>query len=515
MPAIASIIVLCMTILLLVVINKIQDNNYQVVLESAASRQADLLREKINSDIDFIGSTANFFQSSTRSNWVNFHLFAREVVKNSESLMSLQWLEEVTPNNIDNYIENQRNSYPDFEIYTISDHKVYTFNGKFDGLKSIFVVSEIYPTANNNLDILGFYSESPRTQSFIHNISDSRQPNVSDSVSILSDTLELIKFNRQKKSIITQDAIKREKRGLLIYYPVFQNDTKHMEGIVVGVVDLTVYMKSIIHRSLNGIYSQIKIIDTGLGANSHPVMYQSPGWDSEKGEVLVRKVKLPNRTWIVQFKQSNSKKAQDVWVLLGVSVAGLIIAILVYYIATFQRDEKARIEAKLKIKTKELQFLVNRDTLTKLRNRRSFNYHIKGMIVAHKTFTLIGIDIDKFKVINDQFGHVFGDQALIHVAKIISSKLSRSDKLFRLGGDEFSIITQQTDPEKLDKLLSEMCLVVNNTLLHYKGNEVYCSLSVGAAIFHQSDDVETLMTRADNALYESKKKGRNCFSILP
>ncbi|KPA53895.1 diguanylate cyclase [Photobacterium leiognathi subsp. mandapamensis] len=513
-PLLASSIVLCITVSLVVVINKIQDTNQNAVLESAASRQADLLRDQINSDINFIGSAANFFQSSTPANWVNFDRFAKEVIKNSDSLISLQWLERVTPDNVEQYLEKQKYSYPDFHIYTISNKKEQSFNGHFGATNVLYVVSDIYPLSHHNLDILGFYSLSTRTQLYIHNINTTRKPNVSDSVTILADTLESIKVNGEMKKVTYLAHSDKEKRGLLIYYPVFTHDTKNMKGIVVGVVDLTVYMNSIIHRSLNGVYSQIKIIDTGLGSTDSPVMYKSKGWDSAKGITLVRKVTLPNRVWLVEFKQSNAKKEQDMWVLVGIALAGFIIAILVYYIVSFQRGEKERIEAQLKIKTKELQFLVERDVLTKLRNRRSFNQYIDKLITTKHAFTLIGIDVDKFKTINDEFGHVFGDQALIHVAQIIPTLLQSDDKFYRLGGDEFCIITKNIETAHLEQMLAAMCLKVNQTILQYKGNETYCSLSIGAAIWREEDDVETIMTRSDNALYESKKKGRNCFSIL-
>ncbi|EAS64943.1 GGDEF family protein [Photobacterium angustum S14] len=513
-PLIVSMMVLLLTVILVFVINRIQTNNQQAVLESAASRQADLLRDQVNSDIDFIGSAANFFQSSSPSNWSNFDLFAKEVVGRSKSLMSLQWLQKVTPENIDNFIKLEKNISSNFNIYTITKNEKLKFNGNFYDIPAIYVVTDIYPRTKYNLDILGYYSISQRTQYFFDNIRTTKQPNVSDSVSILSDTLASIKNDDLNKDAITIDTHhKKNKRGLLIDYPVFNHDKNEMIGVVVGVVDLTVYMNSVIQHSLNGIHSKIKIIDTGIGSKDFPIMYKSKGWDLTKGTILTRKVTLPNRVWLVEFKQANEKQEQDLWVLVGIACAGVIISVLVYFIVAFQRGEKERIEAQLNLKTKELQFLVNRDVLTKLRNRRSFNQYIDKMFNREKPFALVSIDIDKFKSINDNYGHVFGDQALIHVATIVHDLLAKEDKLFRLGGDEFSIITQQINVPEIEQMLFKIFHAVNNTILQYKGNEIYCSLSIGAAISHDDDDVETLMTRTDNALYESKKKGRNCFFI--
>lgn len=197
--------VLLLTVILVFVINRIQTNNQQAVLESAASRQADLLRDQVNSDIDFIGSAANFFQSSSPSNWSNFDLFAKEVVGRSKSLMSLQWLQKVTPENIDNFIKLEKNISSNFNIYTITKNEKLKFNGNFYDIPAIYVVTDIYPRTKYNLDILGYYSISQRTQYFFDNIRTTKQPNVSDSVSILSDTLASIKNDDLNKDAITID----------------------------------------------------------------------------------------------------------------------------------------------------------------------------------------------------------------------------------------------------------------------------------------------------------------------
>ena len=511
---IASVVTLIITVSLVIIVNNIQNYNQKIVLESAASRQADLLRDQVNSDINFIGSVANFFQSSLPSNWDHFECFAKEVVGSSKSLISLEWLNRVTPGNIENYIKNQKITYPDFDIYTIENMRKYHFKGGFGNDNAIYVVSDIYPLSKSNLETIGYYSVSDREQSFINNIKKTKQPNVSDRVTLLSDTFELMKSNTAKHVKTKTGSLKKNKRGLLIYYPVFDADGKKMIGIVIGVVDLTVYMNSVIHRSLNGISSEIKIVDTDKGADDSPLMYKSINWDKTQGTALVRKVILPNRTWLVEFKPLHVKEVQDTLGLIGILISGIVISILVFYIVSFQSGENERIETQLKIKTKELQFLVGRDALTKLRNRRSFNKHIDTMISTKTPFTLISMDIDKFKSINDDFGHMVGDQALIHVAEIVPTLLTTMDKFYRLGGDEFSIITTQTNSQILENLLSAICRKVNHTIIQYKNDEIYCSLSIGAAICHENDDIESLMTRTDSALYESKNKGKNCFTLL-
>ncbi|MEF1231539.1 GGDEF domain-containing protein, partial [Vibrio fortis] len=119
----------------------------------------------------------------------------------------------------------------------------------------------------------------------------------------------------------------------------------------------------------------------------------------------------------------------------GIAIVGTMISLLLAYIVNLQVREKERLSQMLDKRTEELRFLANHDSLTEIYNRRAFNKMLDKAIRGDTPFSLIGFDIDKFKVINDEYGHPAGDALLVHVVKLISTSLKSGDNLFRVGGD--------------------------------------------------------------------------------
>jgi diguanylate cyclase (GGDEF)-like protein len=133
-------------------------------------------------------------------------------------------------------------------------------------------------------------------------------------------------------------------------------------------------------------------------------------------------------------------------------------------------------------------------------------------IQRREPFSLIGFDIDRFKGINDQFGHPAGDALLVHVIKLISLNLKQGDNQFRLGGDEFCIISSISNHEALDRYLRCILDTVSHSNFEHKGQQLSCTLSIGAAI-HINEDTEELLQKTDSMLYQSKSNGRNRVTI--
>jgi diguanylate cyclase (GGDEF)-like protein len=161
----------------------------------------------------------------------------------------------------------------------------------------------------------------------------------------------------------------------------------------------------------------------------------------------------------------------------------------------------------------ELEFLSNCDPLTGLYNRRYMDEKIKEEVhraerQGYPAF-LILVDVDNFKAYNDNFGHQKGDLLLIKVAGILN-KYTRTDVdlVFRHGGDEFAILTPQVNREQLARVGGRIIASFEKQAMGKTG------LSLGAAQFIRSDgkledDVFAMFSRADKALYQAKKGGRN------
>lgn len=150
------------------------------------------------------------------------------------------------------------------------------------------------------------------------------------------------------------------------------------------------------------------------------------------------------------------------------------------------------------------------DDLTEIPNRRKSSIVFDEMIeVANKrntSFSVLFFDIDYFKKINDNFGHDVGDTILQEFASLIEQKLSKNEFLGRWGGEEFIVYTPLTIQEAVNHADNIRIAIELNQFTSVIG----VTSSVGVASYCKGDTVDSLLKRADLALYEAKKMGRNC-----
>lgn len=161
---------------------------------------------------------------------------------------------------------------------------------------------------------------------------------------------------------------------------------------------------------------------------------------------------------------------------------------------------------------KQLAYLAAHDSLTGMPNRRSLEEVLRRAIARAKRGAkgaLLFLDADYFKFINDKYGHMVGDKVLVGLARSLRKALRDGDFLARTGGDEFAIVLEQTDigeahaiAERVRKAVEEEVFVVN-------ANRFQLGVSVGVALIDERQGFSLLMSQADKAMYEAKKKGRN------
>jgi diguanylate cyclase (GGDEF)-like protein len=163
---------------------------------------------------------------------------------------------------------------------------------------------------------------------------------------------------------------------------------------------------------------------------------------------------------------------------------------------------------------KKLTYLATHDFLTGLPNRMLFeDRFIQAMAHGDRSgdkVAAISLDLDKFKSVNDSYGHPVGDLVLIEVGKRLTKSLRESDTCARIGGDEFGIIAE-TIHNKADviKVMEKLNRVFDNPLI-IDGKQIAISASMGAAIFpNNGNDLESIMKSADRALYDVKGKQLN------
>lgn len=147
------------------------------------------------------------------------------------------------------------------------------------------------------------------------------------------------------------------------------------------------------------------------------------------------------------------------------------------------------------------------DPLTGAVNRAVFDHRLARALARHKRHgtpvMLAVIDIDSFKSINDTYGHQSGDAALCWVAERLRERLRGEDTLARLGGDEFALLTEVSEPGQVG--LDALCAEITRTP---EGCDTRFTVSVGAVLATPDDDVESILRRADEAMYAVKRQRR-------
>jgi len=163
-----------------------------------------------------------------------------------------------------------------------------------------------------------------------------------------------------------------------------------------------------------------------------------------------------------------------------------------------------------------------RDSLTSLPNREAYDERLELEIERWKRYqkpaTLVVADIDFFKSINDNYGHLSGDKVLQIMAKEVQNRIRKTDFVARYGGEEFVIILPETDIETATQVIEKVREMICRLPFHFRDENIQISMSFGLAPFGGGQDdkeinQDILFERADNALYQAKQNGRNRLEV--
>ena len=153
------------------------------------------------------------------------------------------------------------------------------------------------------------------------------------------------------------------------------------------------------------------------------------------------------------------------------------------------------------------------DPLTQLLNRSTMEQSLRrelGLARRHgEAFCVVSMDLDNFKTVNDAFGHAAGDEVLSDLAKLLRRCARESDLIYRTGGDEFLIALSHTSLAGARLLAERLRRAVDRHEFHYNGEELPVYVSIGVTALGDGDTVDSLLQRADEAMYEAKRAGRN------
>ncbi|WP_019614648.1 GGDEF domain-containing protein [Psychromonas ossibalaenae] len=178
------------------------------------------------------------------------------------------------------------------------------------------------------------------------------------------------------------------------------------------------------------------------------------------------------------------------------------------------QSETKNYQQTLKQQSKQLHV----DFLTKIPNRAAWSERIQIEFTRYQRYqhplNIAIIDIDKFKSINDSFGHLAGDKVLNVIAQTLQKSLRNTDFIARYGGEEFALLLPEINKEQAQITLEKLCKIIKTIPFKFKKNNISISISVGCTTFTPADDIDSAFERADQALYHAKSSGRNqvvCF----
>jgi len=225
-----------------------------------------------------------------------------------------------------------------------------------------------------------------------------------------------------------------------------------------------------------------------------------PYLEEEKKENILKKYQLI----IIEQIDDNS--------LIYKFIIPLLFIILIFSILVNKMNNEINRKNKSE---EELKDFANKDGLTSLYNKRKIDSIIKSEILnsetKDQTFSILFFDIDDFKLINDNFGHIVGDEVLKKLCNLISENIRQTDIFGRWGGEEFIVILSNTTTNKafiladdLRKLVYENDFCLNKPI----------SISIGITQYCENDSAEDIIKRADKAMYYVKKRGKNSVKVL-
>ncbi len=327
-----------------------------------------------------------------------------------------------------------------------------------------------------------------------------------------------LEAKKTKKVVIAgPHDLKINGRAIIMRYPIFlpDNGQEQFWGIASAVLDVDRLFAQ------SGLYSPELPFDIAIigkdGKGPSGEQFYGDGDILEKDPVFVD-VRLPSGTWRIAAvpKSGWVIPASRVWtdrlVILGFGILLTIPLLLVGQLASRRRLHLDELQGA----KSQIEHLAMHDSLTGLPNRRFFEDVLENLTPEEVTETsLILVDLDRFKEINDTLGHAAGDALLGHLTRILKTSIRETDFAARIGGDEFVIVSRNNSKRESVERMAKRILTNLEKPFIFDGTECRVGVSIGiAACSTGVTTANQLLVNADLALYRAKDNGRNRFEFF-
>ncbi|HJV87668.1 MAG TPA: CHASE domain-containing protein [Noviherbaspirillum sp.] len=453
------------------------------------------IRQRLGIYEQVLRATAGLFKASRSVTQNDFRAFVDtlQITTNYPGIQGIGYAEVIPPAELKRHIESVRASgFPNYTVWPEGKRDIYT------------TIIFLEPFTGRNLRAFGYdmFSE-PTRQAAMALARDTGETTVSGKVTLV------------------QEAGEEVQAGFLMYLPLYRHDAVNdtLEGRranLAGWIYAPFRMEDFMH-SVNGEKAEdldIEIYDDN-DLSQQARLYDSVKWDKALDPQhrfrSISRIEAGNRTWTIVttgLPAFEAKMLSDRPLII--LQAGISISLLVTLLIWLFLDDRARA---LQAAEQAMQLALY-DTLTGLPNRKLLDERIEQALVKAKRnkhhVALLFIDLDKFKPVNDNYGHAYGDLLLKEVAKRLRSCVRESDTASRLGGDEFVALLSDTEEPHAVETVASKILERLNEPFEIAGHTFNISASIGAALYPEhGTDAKSLMKSADLAMYDAKNSGRS------
>ncbi len=328
------------------------------------------------------------------------------------------------------------------------------------------------------------------------------------------------------KNMVTMTPIftlKTGNKGFLFYAPIM--DEKKFHGMIVGVLDAQSFFDEVF-------IDEIPDYNITVYAGNHVVYQRNPHQGIPPGHSVT--VPLENLGWSITSWQKPELLAKHrPWlpsIILCIGFLAALLFSLIAYLAQIAKnnatnarkeiDRRKKTERQLIVYSEKLKKLSLLDALTGTNNRRSLTNILKESITQLHTegtsFSVLLLDIDHFKKINDTYGHVVGDHVLQKIGSALREKMRSVDTIARYGGEEFCIVLPNTLAHHAREIAERLRHLVSEMIFDCEKGSFQITCSIGVCQAHSAvKKVNEIFEMADAALYKAKNSGRNCVVMEP
>ncbi|NTS77503.1 EAL domain-containing protein [Catenovulum sp. SM1970] len=303
--------------------------------------------------------------------------------------------------------------------------------------------------------------------------------------------------------------------GVKLFYPLIIDG--ELLGFIVGVVMLNELIDTLIGDVTVSDEYQMTIHNDKEKGN---LLYQSQ-WQNTCDECenqaplmqLQANISFANQLWYVTFSKQGLNQHADLYASAAAGSLLVLTLILCGYIRT-NINRMTWANKLVKQKTESLSYQASHDQLTRLKNRSALSECLQTCLPGNtqqpfSPFTVLFIDLDHFKRVNDTKGHLIGDLLLQQVAERLTEFSRSKDQAFRFGGDEFIVLLKDITDDKTVTKIAQRYLNEIKKPYYIENNYYHIGVSIGVSIIEQANtSLDTVLRDADIAMYEAKKQGR-------